>query len=332
MSISLQEFKSAINTISPFVLKTELVNYKKNIFLKKESAQITGSFKWRGVLYSVMNKFEQLKNMDINEDKPFFLVTQSTGNHGIAVIYGVQQIKKYYCMKYPSEQKKWKNIYPCIFGNVHITKSKFDKISELLEKDNKSVFDCSSKNYGEALKKRELFLQNNQGIYMSHGGKDIMTGYGSLAEEIITQVPKDKSVTMITAIGAGGPIGLAAYFNYFPNFNLVVSQTENFDAFVRSLQSKEIEYNHCDSYPGVSDGIAVDKPEEYALNTAINLNVPGISVNDTCVKKLQKNTGLGGSTCIALAGLEKISTESDIIVILDCEGNYKECNTIQKKY
>ena len=159
---------------------------------------------------------------------------------------------------------------------------------------------------------------------MEHGGKDIMMGYGSLAQEIMQQVDGNKSVTMITAIGAGGPIGVGAYFSYFKNFRLVVSQTDNFNAFIRSLKSKKLEYNSDNNVPGLSDGIAVDKPEKYALDTAIKLKISGVSVKDKDVENLQKGTGLGGSTCIALAGLEKISTNSDIIVILDCEGNHKE--------
>ena len=322
MTITLKEFNSAIETISPFVLKTKLENYKNNIFLKRESSQVTGSFKWRGVLYSVMNTFQQLKDIEINENNPYYLVTQSTGNHGIAVIYAVQQAKKYYCKKYPVQEKKWKNVYSCVFSNKYITQSKLDKITKMLEKDNKSIFDYSSKSYGEALKKREFFLRNHQGKYMSHGGKDILMGYGSLAQEIMQQVDSNKSVTMITAIGAGGPIGAAEYFSHFKNFKLVVSQTDNFNAFVRSLQSNKLEYNHSNKSPGLSDGIAVDKPEEYALNTAIRLNITGVTVNNDNVEKLQKITGLGGSTCIALAGLEQISTNSDIIIILDCEGNH----------
>ena len=322
MTISLSEFNSAIQTIRPFVLRTELDNYRDNIFLKRESLQVTGSFKWRGVLYSVMNSFEELKDIEIDENNQYYIVTQSTGNHGIAVIHAVQEMKKHYCEKYPTDEKKWKNINAYVFSNVHIAQSKINKINQLLEKDNKCMFDCDSKNYSEALKKREHFLQNHRGKYISHGGKDIMTGYGSLAEEIITQLPSDKNVTMIAAIGAGGPIGIAAYFNYFKNFQLIVSQTENFNAFVRSLQTKKIESNYCNHSPGLSDGIAVDKPEDYALNTAIKLNIQGVSVKYKDVKDLQKSTGLGGSTCIALAGLEKISTHSDIIIVLDCEGNH----------
>ena len=41
------------------------------------------------------------------------------------------------------------------------------------------------------------------------------------------------------------------------------------------------------------------------------------------VKKIHKETGLGGSSCIALASLDELQINSDIIVILDCEGNYE---------
>lgn len=326
MTITLSEFNVAMQMLEPFVVKTKMEKWKNNIYLKKESSQVTGSFKWRGVLYSVMNAFEDLKNKQTDETKPYYLVTQSTGNHGIAVIHGVRLMKIHYCEKYPHQRKKWESIYPCIFGNQHIQQSKFEKIHDELSQygeNNESLFDCSSKDYGEALKKREFFLQNNQGQYMSHGGKDIMTGYGSLAQEVIDQMPKGKSITMVTAIGAGGPIGIGAYFQYFPGFKLVICQTNDFNAFVRSLQTGKIEYNTCDSSPGLSDGIAVDKPELYALQTALELNIKGISVKNKNVKKIHKETGLGGSSCIALASLDELQINSDIIVILDCEGNYE---------
>ena len=215
MSITINEFKNAIQLIEPFVKKTDLVHYKDNIYLKKESEQITGSFKWRGVLFSILNAFENLKNKNINIKIPYYMVTQSTGNHGIAVIRAIHVVKKYYSEKYPEQKEKWSIVYPGIFANKVIKQIKLDKMNNeliLYEKNHKGFVDSMSKNYAEALKKRTDFLLHNQGTYMSHGGKDIMTGYGSLGNEIMTQIPPNKSFTMISAIGAGGPIGLAAYF------------------------------------------------------------------------------------------------------------------------
>jgi threonine dehydratase len=292
--------------------------------LKKESEQVTGSFKWRGVLFSVLNTFENLKNENINIKEPYYMVTQSTGNHGIAVIRAIHVVKKYYSEKYPEQKEKWSIIYPGIFTNKIIKQIKLDKMNNelsLYEKNHKGFVDSISNNYTEALKKRIIFLLHNQGIYMSHGGKDIMTGYGSLAYEIMTQIPPNKSFTMISAIGAGGPIGFAAYFAHFENCELIISQTNKFNAFVRSLESGRIEYNDCEQLPGLSEGIAVDKPEQYAFEIAQQLKVKAISVDEKDVEAIHNQIKLGGSSCIAFTVLKEIDITSDMIIILDCEGN-----------
>lgn len=323
-NIELDEFQNAITNLAQFVKTTPMDHFQENIYLKRESQQTTGSFKWRGVLYCVMNAFKELEKQTINEQKPYYLVTQSTGNHGIALIHAVKVIKEHYGELYPHE-KKWKQIYPCVFGNIHIQPSKYEKMQkEIMDygKDHHCLFDCSSRNYAEALEKREQFLRIHQGKYMSHGGKDIMTGYGSLAKEVLEQIPEDKTITMVCAIGAGGPIGLGAYFQYFPRCKLIVAQSSEFDAFVRSLESGKMEYNNAICAPELSDGIAVDKPEEHALYLAKKLNIQGISVNSSYVKEIHKRTKLGGSSCISLASLKKFQIETDVVVILDCEGNY----------
>jgi len=326
-TISFDEFDQSIKLVSDLVYETELVHYKDNVYLKKESNQITGSFKWRGVLFSIMTAFEKLLTQNIDESQPFYMVTQSTGNHGIAVIHAVNLMRLYYTYKYPYEKDTWKSVYPCVFGNAYIKPSKFEKMQNEIAQfhdGHKCILDCSAKNYAEALSKREEFLETNQGMYMSHGGKDIMTGYGSLAREIQSQIPSEKSVTVITAIGAGGPIGLGTYFEYCPKYSLVVSQTREFNAFVRGLESKQIEYNPTDVQPELSDGIAVDKPEEYALKEAIRLGIQGVTVDSADVGMIHDETGLGGSSCIAFAALDKIDIDTDIVVILDCEGNWNE--------
>jgi len=95
-NITLDEFQQAISELAPFVKSTPMDHFKDNIYLKRESQQTTGSFKWRGVLYCIMNAFKELEKQTINEKKPFYLVTQSTGNHGIALIHGVKVMKEHY--------------------------------------------------------------------------------------------------------------------------------------------------------------------------------------------------------------------------------------------
>lgn len=324
MPISIEEFDKAIQYIEPFVKTTPLEHYRENVYLKRECEQVTGSFKWRGVLYSVMNAFDELRDTVIDVNKPYFLVTQSTGNHGIAVIHAVYLMKTHYAMMYPDQEAKWNMVSPCIFGNAHIKPYKYNKMRSYLDEygeDSMGILDCNSENYAVALEKRINFLSNHQGTYLSHGGKDIMSGYGSLAKEIMEQIPKDKSVTMITAIGAGGPIGIGAYFDHFSDYRLVVAQSSEFDAFVRSLHSGLLEENDCDKNPGLSDGIAVDTPESFALETALEIGISGVTVNTKSIEIIHEETKLGGSSCIALAALDELRITTDIIVILDCEGN-----------
>lgn len=116
-SITLQEFELAYQKIKPFYKETPLISFKNNIFLKQESLQVTGSFKWSGVLYSVMKTFDEIL---IHKTSPYFLVTQSTGNHGIAVIASVTLMIEHYSKLYPRYKDIWENVTPCIFANQYI--------------------------------------------------------------------------------------------------------------------------------------------------------------------------------------------------------------------
>jgi threonine dehydratase len=326
--IAKEEFEHSASRISSFVANTPLTQLEghSNVYLKQESRQVTGSFKWRGVLYAVFTAFDELLQLhDIDCDKPFYMVTQSTGNHGIAAIRAIMVVKQHFMEKYPEKRDVLKLVCPGIFANRSIQDNKLKKMHHELSqypKNDPGFVDNTTENYAEALISRVDFLKMNQGIYLSHGGKDIMTGYGSLAHEIHRQVPNDKSITLITAVGAGGPVGIGACLSLLrPDTKVILAQTKEFDAFVRSMQTGKLEENDCDQPTGVSDGIAVDKPELFAFETAQRLGVEAISVETAKAKAVCDRTGLGGSSGIALAALESANISTDVIVVLDCEGN-----------
>ena len=321
--IPLTDFIKANNRISEFIISTPLVNYKNNIFLKKESLQKTGSFKWRGVLYATMCEFDKI--LHINLDSKFYIVTQSTGNHGIATIESVFLCRKYFTKIYPNFKNKWDRVFPIIFTNKSITKFKLEKMKASVKKFEsiKSVnfIDSTSVNYSESTKKRKVFLKNNTGIYLEHGGKNILTGYGSIALEINNIIPKNKKLAIFVTVGAGGPIGIGLCFKKLRNIEFNIVQTRDFDAFIRSLKSGNLEYNNQERIT-ISDGIAVDKPEQFALKVAKNIVDNTYTVNENKVIDLIRHNSLGNSTNITLAGFYQSNKEYfDYIVILDCEGN-----------
>ena len=104
-------------------------------------------------------------------------------------------MKTHYETLYPEQRAKWTMVYPCIFGNRFIKTSKYNKMLTYMVdygENGFGILDCVSKNYAEALKKREDFLLNNAGIYLSHGGKDIMTGMVHLQKRLLNKFLPEK--------------------------------------------------------------------------------------------------------------------------------------------
>ena len=158
---------------------------------------------------------------------------------------------------------------------------------------------------------------------MEHGGKNIMTGYGSIAIEIDKQVPRNKDIAIFLTIGAGGPIGIGACLKLLrKNTKVIISQSKDYDAFIRTLESNEIKYNNENIELGFSEGIAVDCPELFAVKIAKKIVDDKRVVTNDQVKLINDKTKLGGSSCISLfTALNYKLSDNYLKIVLDCEGN-----------
>ena len=78
-------------------------------------------------------------------------------------------------------------------------------------------------------------------------------------------------------------------------FNLV--QTTEFSSFVQSVTTNKIVKNDLSQDIQISEGIAVDQPEEFALEIAKDCVDNFITVDTDKVISLILETGLGNSTC-----------------------------------
>jgi len=86
--IAASHLRSISVPITPILTNTSLNKLTgKNIYLKCENFQRTGSFRSRGALNTVLNA------MKINPNLKGF-VTYSSGNHGIAVSYAASFVKR----------------------------------------------------------------------------------------------------------------------------------------------------------------------------------------------------------------------------------------------
>ena len=88
--IALSDIQQAHKKILPYIIKTPqiysipLSSNNKNIYLKLESMQITGSFKLRGAINKLLNLNEEQKSKGV--------VAVSTGNHGKGVAYAAKKL------------------------------------------------------------------------------------------------------------------------------------------------------------------------------------------------------------------------------------------------
>lgn len=106
--IDFEDIQNAYNTIKDYVEKTPVVSSEylnqmlgHSIFFKLENQQNTGSFKFRGALYSLL----KLKN-----NPPKNIVTYGTGNHAVALAWAASKILNIqvtaYLTEFTSEIKK----------------------------------------------------------------------------------------------------------------------------------------------------------------------------------------------------------------------------------
>ena len=322
--MNLTLFNKVYNKILPDIIQTPLEQHKNNIYLKRESLQKTNSFKWNGVLNEMYTIFDEIVNTN-SLVNTYYITTQSTGNHAIATTQSYYFLRDKYSDKYP--QLNWNNLRLKIFTNKYVQQKKIHEIEKIVRINGETpenIIESSFNNYEQALQARQQLLIENNGKYVSHGGKNILYGHGVIGYEILREIPEHKSVSFYATVGAGGTVGIGKCMKLLRKnvtFNLV--QTNEFSSFIQSVRANKIVKNDLSQDVEVSEGIAVDQPEAFALEIAKECVDNFITVDTDKVIFLISKTGLGNSTCIAMSGFlkNKDNDTSDIIVILDCEGN-----------
>ena len=260
------------------VKRTELEKINDKLFIKDESQQTGGSFKIRGVSYTIYNFINEEIKKD-NSNRTVYLVTQSTGNHAIAHLATLLHFKEL------GIKNSLITFIGVIFGIKHTPENKKKILKDLTNRTN-SILDFSANDYNEALQKRNNFMKKYDSRYVGHGDKMIMEGYSFTADEIHEQllsynISVTAKINLLLPIGAGGLIGIANKFKKLrPNSNIVIVQTVNLSSFIKSYRmgtKDNIRIIKNDEFPidnegktiyPYADGIAVDAPEIDALRLA----------------------------------------------------------------
>lgn len=202
----------------------------KNVFLKLENLQLTQAFKARGNA----NKIALLSK----EEKERGVITASSGNHGQGL--SLASLKA--------------AIKAVIVLPEVAPENKIEKI-----KENGAEVIINGKTYDDACDYAHKLADENYYTYIqSFDDLDIIAGNGSIALEILEDVPEAEMI--ICPIGGGGGISgiVLAAKQINPDIRIIGVEAEQAASMFESIRSgKIVELSSANTF---ADGIAVRKP------------------------------------------------------------------------
>ncbi len=274
---------------------SELVN--KNIFIKYENLQHTGSFKYRGAL----NKILSLSP----DERKNGVIAMSAGNHALGVSLACKLLKINAIIVMPNN-------------------TPFEKIRRNIELGAKVEI------YGNNILECEQYvnkLVKRNGYNKIHPFNDanVICGQGTLMLEMLEDCPDID--TLLVPVGGGGLLSGCAIVakNLKKNIKVIAIQTENFPSFYNTFYNKKCKF----SSGSVAEGVAVKKIGN--LNTKIlnKLVDKCVLVNERKIEEaisfflMRDKTLVEGAGALGLGAIlqGKIPRTSKNIGLIACGGN-----------
>ena len=302
--LTLEKFEEAYNIIKKVVLPTKLVEseYYSNltgnkVFFKPENMQHTGAYKIRGAYYKISTLTD--------EERSRGLITASAGNHAQGVAYAA----KAYGVKATI-------VMPSSTPLIKVNRTKSYGAEVILYGD---VYDESCA--------YALELAEDKGYTFIHpfDDLDVATGQGSVAMEIIKELPFVDYI--LVPIGGGGLATgvstLAKMMN--PNIKVIGVEPAGANCMQVSLKNKKV--TTLPMVDTIADGTAVKTPGS-KIFPYIQKNLDGIiTVEDNelivCFldmlenhKMLVENSGL-----LTVAALKHLNVKGQKVVSILSGGN-----------
>ncbi|MGH7679549.1 MAG: threonine ammonia-lyase [Gemmatimonadaceae bacterium] len=225
--------RSAAERIKPHIRRTALVRSGGlsrvaggDVYLKLENEQVTGSFKLRGALNSL--------SVLTADQRARGVVASSAGNHGMGVASAGKTLgvrAKIYVPRTAPEVKK-------------------EGIRSL-----GAELDDSQPDYDAAMDAAKAFGRETGREYINPClGDDLLAGQGTVALEIIEDLPELRS--LVVNVGGGGLLGGCASLlrRERPDVRIYGAQSVNTAAMSRSLSARRVV--PIPSVPTLADGLA----------------------------------------------------------------------------
>ena len=273
----------------------------KNIFIKPECLQITGSFKFRGAWCAISHLKKENKILN-------GVVAYSSGNHaqGVAAACKAHDIPSLIVM--PKDAPKQKISNTLDYNSEIIF---YDRYTEIREKIGENIANE---------KKLTLIKPYDEDL--------IIAGQGTCGLEIIKQSRKlgiEKAEVLVCCGGGGLSAGISiALEKYAPFYKLRTCEPEFYDDTARSLKSGKREINETNN-PSICDAILTPTPGELTFPILKRNAGEGLVVSEKEVLKAMKflyqhfkivsEPGGAVAAAAAIFSADKLN-EKDIIVVV----------------
>lgn len=302
--MTLDKFEKAYETVQKVILETKLIysDYYSDltgnkVYLKPENMQKTGAYKIRGAYYKISTLTEEERNRG--------LITASAGNHAQGVAYAAKVYNA-----------KAVIVMPTTTPLIKVNRTKAYGAEVILYGD---VYDEAC-NYA-------LKLAEEKGYTFIHpfDDLDVATGQGSIAMEIIKELPTVDII--LVPIGGGGlATGISTLAKLLnPNIKVIGVEPAGANCMQASLKAGEVVT--LPNVDTIADGTAVKTPGS-KIFPYIQENIDDIiTVDDEELivafldllenhKMLAENSGL-----LTLAALKHLDVKDNKIVSIISGGN-----------
>jgi threonine dehydratase len=179
------------------------------VYAKLENQQETGSFKLRGATNRILQLTSQEKTRGV--------VAASNGNHGLGVAAAAKRV----------------GISAEVYVSDHVVPQKAKRIEEYGAK----IQRAGSDPLDAEVTARQRAMESGRVFISPYNDRDVLTGQGTIAVELLEQIPQLDAV--FVAVGGGGLIGgIGAYLKYAsPGTEIVGCWPENSPVLYESMKA-----------------------------------------------------------------------------------------------
>ena len=304
--ISLDRIKEAHKKIIPYINHTPLIHsdflsQNRNVRLKLESLQKTGSFKLRGALNKLLSLSDEQKDRGV--------IAVSTGNHGKGVAYASSLL----------------GIKSTIYMSSMVPKYRKEAIQAL-----GANVEIVGKNSDEAdLYAKKISIKENIKLIHPFDDEDIIAGQGTIGLEMIKDFP-DVDTVIIPTSGGGliGGIALALKLQK-PNIKVIGVSMKRGPSMYESLKlGKPVDVEELETLADCLGG-SIGQDNKYTFNIVKKTIDDFVLVDEDKIAEGIKLNFLehklvteGAAATSIMAVKENLSTHiGENVICLICGGN-----------